>query len=56
MNADHPNDVRPILVFATHNPNKVRELQEMLGDQYQIHCIDKVNYCCTSHIVYVGLG
>ena len=25
MNADHSSDDRPILVFATHNPNKVRE-------------------------------
>ncbi|HCL46839.1 MAG: RdgB/HAM1 family non-canonical purine NTP pyrophosphatase [Bacteroidota bacterium] len=49
MNADHPNDVRPILVFATHNPNKVRELQEMLGDQYQIQSLTDIG--CHEEIV-----
>ena len=27
---DSGQDSLPVLVFATHNPNKVRELQEML--------------------------
>ena len=31
MNADHSSDDRPILVFATHNPNKVREPGRVLG-------------------------
>ena len=49
MNADHPSDDRPILVFATHNPNKVRELQEMLGDQYQIQSLTDIG--CHEEIV-----
>ena len=49
MNADHPTDARPILVFATHNPNKVRELQEMLGDQYQIQSLTDIG--CHEEIV-----
>ena len=49
MNADHPTDARPILVFATHNPNKVRELQEMLGDQYQIQSLSDIG--CHEEIV-----
>ena len=49
MNAAHPTDARPILVFATHNPNKVRELQEMLGDQYQIQSLTDIG--CHEEIV-----
>ena len=49
MNADHPTDARPILVFATHNPHKVRELQEMLGDQYQIQSLTDIG--CHEEIV-----
>ena len=49
MNADHPTDARPILVFATHNPNKVRELQEMLGGQYQIQSLTDIG--CHEEIV-----
>ena len=49
MNADHPTDARPILVFATHNPNKVRELQEMLGDRYQIQSLTDIG--CHEEIV-----
>ena len=49
MNADHPTDVRPVLVFATHNPNKVRELQEMLGDRYQIQSLTDIG--CHEEIV-----
>ena len=52
MNADHPTDARPILVFATHNPNKVRELQEMLGDQYQIQSLTDIG--CHEEIVEDG--
>ena len=49
MNADRPTDARPILVFATHNPNKVRELQEMLGDRYQIQSLTDIG--CHEEIV-----
>lgn len=49
MNGDHPTDARPILVFATHNPNKVRELQEMLGDRYQIQSLTDIG--CHEEIV-----
>lgn len=49
MNADHPTDALPILVFATHNPNKVRELQEMLGDRYQIQSLTDIG--CHEEIV-----
>ena len=49
MNADHPTKARPILVFATHNPNKVRELQEMLGDRYQIQSLTDIG--CHEEIV-----
>ena len=49
MNADHPTDARPVLVFATHNPNKVRELQEMLGDRYQIQSLTDIG--CHEEIV-----
>lgn len=49
MNADQPTPARPILVFATHNPHKVRELQEMLGDQYQIQSLTDIG--CQEEIV-----
>ena len=46
----HPQDDQlPILVFATHNANKVRELQEMLGDRYRIESLTDIG--CHEEIV-----
>jgi len=42
-------DQLPILVFATHNANKVRELQEMLGDRYRIQSLTDIG--CHEEIV-----
>ena len=30
------SEEKPVLVFATHNPNKAKEVQQMLGDAYVI--------------------
>ena len=43
------NDQLPVLVFATHNANKVRELQEMLGDRYRIQSLTDIG--CHEEIV-----
>ena len=32
------------LIFATHNPNKVREIQELLPDHIQIKSLSDLNY------------
>jgi XTP/dITP diphosphohydrolase len=48
MNQSH-DDRLPILVFATHNANKVRELQEMLGDRYCIQSLTDIG--CHEEIV-----
>lgn len=42
-------DSRPVLVFATHNPNKVKELQEMLGHHYRIQSLTDIG--CHEEIV-----
>ena len=47
--SDLKNDQRPVLVFATHNANKVRELQEMLGDRYRIQSLTDIG--CHEEIV-----
>jgi XTP/dITP diphosphohydrolase len=41
--------MKPILVFATHNPNKVREIQEMIGDSYTIQSLTDIG--CHEDIV-----
>ena len=41
--------MKPILVFATHNPNKVREIQEMIGDAYTIQSLTDIG--CLEDIV-----
>ena len=51
---DTPNhaasqESRPVLVFATHNPNKVKELQEMLGHRYRIQSLTDIG--CHEEIV-----
>ena len=33
---------KPVLVFATHNPNKAREVQQMLGDAYVIKTLTDI--------------
>ena len=33
---------KPVLVFATHNPNKAREVQQMLGDTYIIKTLTDI--------------
>ena len=33
---------KPVLVFATHNPNKAREMQQMLGDAYVIKTLTDI--------------
>ena len=33
---------KPVLVFATHNPNKVREVQQMLGDAYEVKTLTDI--------------
>lgn len=43
------SDSLPTLVFATHNPNKVRELQEMLGDRYRLQSLTDIG--CHEEIV-----
>ena len=43
------SDALPTLVFATHNPNKVRELQEMLGDRYRLRSLTDIG--CHEDIV-----
>ena len=43
------NSSKPVLVFATHNANKVRELQEMLGDTYEIRSLTDIG--CHEEIV-----
>jgi len=40
---------RPVLIFATHNPNKVKELQEMLGHRYRIQSLSDIG--CHEEIV-----
>ena len=47
--SDLKNDQRPVLVFATHNANKVRELQEMLGNRYRIQSLTDIG--CHEEIV-----
>ena len=47
--SDLKNDQLPVLVFATHNANKVRELQEMLGDRYRIQSLTDIG--CHEEIV-----
>ena len=51
---DTPNhatsqESRPVLVFATHNPNKVKELLEMLGHRYRIQSLTDIG--CHEEIV-----
>ena len=46
---DSGQDSLPVLVFATHNPNKVRELQEMLGHKYRIQSLTDIG--CHEDIV-----
>ena len=41
--------MKPILVFSTHNPNKVREIQEMIGDSYNIQSLTDIG--CHEDIV-----
>ena len=41
--------MKPTLVFATHNPNKVREIQELLGDRYTIQSLADIG--CHEEIV-----
>lgn len=41
--------MKSILVFATHNPNKVREIQEMIGDAYTIQSLTDIG--CHEDIV-----
>lgn len=36
------------IVFATHNPNKVKEMQQLLGDAYQFLSLDDIG--CTEDI------
>lgn len=48
MNRSEPA-TRPTLVFATHNPNKVRELQEMLGHAFVIRSLTDIG--CHEEIV-----
>ncbi|MGB1578080.1 MAG: RdgB/HAM1 family non-canonical purine NTP pyrophosphatase, partial [Flavobacteriales bacterium] len=45
----HSHEALPILVFATHNANKVRELQEMLGDRFRIQSLTDIG--CHEEIV-----
>jgi len=45
----HSQEALPILVFATHNANKVRELQEMLGDRYRIQSLTDIG--CHEEII-----
>ncbi len=40
---------RPVLVFATHNPHKVREIQEMLADRYEVKSLSDIG--CHEDIV-----
>ena len=40
---------KPTLVFATHNPNKVREIQELLGNRYTIQSLADIG--CHEEIV-----
>ena len=40
---------RPVLVFATHNPHKVREIQEMLADHYEVKSLTDIG--CHEEIV-----
>ena len=41
--------MKPTLVFATHNPNKVREIQELLGNRYTIQSLADIG--CHEEIV-----
>jgi XTP/dITP diphosphohydrolase len=40
---------RPVLVFATHNPHKVQEIQEMLADRYEVKSLTDIG--CLEEIV-----
>lgn len=40
---------RPVLVFATHNSHKVREIQEMLADRYEVKSLSDIG--CHEDIV-----
>ena len=33
---------KPVLVFATHNPNKAREVQQMLGNAYEVKTLTDI--------------
>ena len=46
---DNAQDDRPVLVFATHNPNKVKEIREMLGHRYRIQSLTDIG--CHEEIV-----
>ena len=41
--------MKPTLVFATHNPNKVLEIQQLLGDRYTIQSLTDIG--CHEEIV-----
>ena len=32
------------LIFATSNPNKLKEVREILGNSYKIHGLDSLNF------------
>ena len=32
------------LIFATHNPNKINEINDLIGNRYRILCLDDIDY------------
>ena len=36
------NKTKPVVVFATHNPNKAREVQQLLGDAYTVKSLTDI--------------
>jgi len=32
------------LIFATHNPNKINEIHDLIGNRYRILCLDDIDY------------
>jgi XTP/dITP diphosphohydrolase len=41
MNESNPSEL-PVLVFATHNPNKAQEVQRMLGSAFRIQTLTDI--------------
>lgn len=41
-------DQKPIIVFATNNANKLREVREMIGDKYELRSLEEIG--CNAEI------